>query len=320
MTVADDPQPARERNLEQKVGDWLAREGYPLEFLAANIFKAAGFAVRQGYHVRDESAHTVREVDVLASATAEVGDSLLRIYHVLECKYSRDKPWVVFTSDQPIAPSACVAQTFGTMAGQALLWALAGHQEIQGLSYFATPGEPGFGGRQALSDNRDIFYDALQAVVSKATAVMRQYDNPYGGIQDALEIAAIAFPLIVVDGRLFSAAFNERTKEMDLAEVEVMRLHWRGAASWRMHATIDIVTSTYLTRLAAQRYKELDVLIPSMHKCLSQLQRCLVERTLDPLEVFGGAKDSLGLPLLLSQMKAQFESRALSPSSAVADT
>ncbi len=86
-------------NLHDKLREWLNSEGYPLEFATANTFRRCGFATRQGSYVRDQESENPREIDVTASIHASDGDSLIRIYHVIECKWSQDKPWIVFTSD-----------------------------------------------------------------------------------------------------------------------------------------------------------------------------------------------------------------------------
>src|ERR1700724_3663744 len=84
--------------LREKVKRWLGEQGYPTEFKAANICRIHGFRVWQGFHVRDEKTEVPREIDVIASADYDANNIIVRVEHVLECKWSKDKPWIVFTS------------------------------------------------------------------------------------------------------------------------------------------------------------------------------------------------------------------------------
>ena len=109
-------------NLHSKVIEWLNREGYPIEFAAASIFRRYKFRVFQGYYVRDIDSDAAREIDILASKTASSRDYLVRAYHVVECKWSQDKPWVIFTSaNARIGHAACVAQTMASLLGSTIL-------------------------------------------------------------------------------------------------------------------------------------------------------------------------------------------------------
>lgn len=51
--------------------------------------------MNQGSHVRDEENNLVREFDVVASKDFEVNGYNLRFLHVVECKWSKEKPWVI---------------------------------------------------------------------------------------------------------------------------------------------------------------------------------------------------------------------------------
>ena len=136
-------------------------KGYPTEFKAANTCRVHGFRVHQGYHVRDKKMETPREIDVVATTDHPNREHLIRVEHVLECKWSKNKPWIVFTSPNArIASAACTAQTIGNLLGSAVIWTLAGDSSLHSLDYFYTPDRLGFGGRQAFSKGADHFYSA----------------------------------------------------------------------------------------------------------------------------------------------------------------
>ena len=161
-TSNEEAKSSHEPRLIEKVGSWLETEGFPLEYTTANAFRKYGFHALQGQYVPDATKDTLREVDVVASMTAQTDEGILRVFHFVECKFSRHAPWVVFTSPTTsMAPSACVSQTIGTQMGEAILWTIAGNHSLHDLGLFATPLEGGFGGRQAF-EKKDSFYEAVQ--------------------------------------------------------------------------------------------------------------------------------------------------------------
>ena len=108
-----------EISLDEKVKRWVEKEGYPLEFSTAHKFKKRRFSVEQSYFAKDENGKA-REVDVLATANVPIGRSFLRIKHVVECKWSKDKPWVLFKDEKRFATSALAAQLISSSAGPPL--------------------------------------------------------------------------------------------------------------------------------------------------------------------------------------------------------
>jgi hypothetical protein len=153
-------------------------EGYPTEFRAASLFQRHGFAASQGHYVEGANEELKREIDVLASATIPTEFRFLRISYVVECKWSADKPWIIFTSPTKImAPSALIAQTISSKLGAAALWIAAGSETLSRLATFSTPKRGGFGGRQAFSKGSDQFYSAVQSVTSNACQYAAWYDR-----------------------------------------------------------------------------------------------------------------------------------------------
>src|SRR5687767_1963194 len=84
--------------MKSAVLDWLEKQGYPLEMHVAEEFRKAGFEVTQSEFYLDPDTNQPREVDVLATNYVEITptERVVRIRFVIECKRSRDKPWVMF--------------------------------------------------------------------------------------------------------------------------------------------------------------------------------------------------------------------------------
>lgn len=310
--------PEDNQSIVDRVGKWLATEGYPLEFCTASHFRNARFHVRQGEYVPDLTGGEPRETDVTATLSYTVPKSLLRIYQLVECKWSKDKPWVVFVGPGGMAPSALISQSIASVTGRCLLWARAGDRKLHALKLFDTPKAPAFGGRQAFTDKNDVFYNTLQGVVAKASLLAKYYDENTTKVEESLEKAVVVFPVVVVDGVLLEAALDSPTGQLRLKEVTQTRIHWRGAASWRLHATIDIVAAPSLPEFCAQRYADSMTLLRQLSIGFRQLHKCWTTKSLKPLEITEGPRGILGHPTLLREMKGTFVGSKAKPRDAEA--
>lgn len=319
MTNAD----KSEKDIKDKVSEWLSNEGYPLEFFSASTFHSSGFQVRQGYYVQDLQSDTPREIDVLAEMTSFSPEpSFLRICYVVECKWSGDKPWTVFTSrHHQIAESACIAQTIGSEVGEAILWSLAGDKNFQALDTFTTPNTPGFNGRQVFSKSNDVFYSAMQSVASAANSLAKEYNRGNRSLQETLQAAIIIFPVIVLDGLLFKASFNETNGQIELESTDQVRIHWRGAETSKFpFTTIDIVTSSKLDAFTKQRSKEAHFMLEHMTKTLEVFQECVKQNSLEPLSIQRAARGMKGLPPFLAKIRASAEDEKRNSRKRIAST
>jgi hypothetical protein len=291
--------------LTKKVKAWLNEEGYPTEFKAANICRIHDFRVWQGLHVRDEKTQLPREIDVVASRDHPIRNHLLRVEHVLECSWSKDKPWIVFTSrNAHMASAACTAQTIGNLLGSAAIWALAGDPSLHLLDYFCTPDRPGFGGRQAFSKGMDHFYSAVAAVSDLSFLTTKRNEQAIGPQYEMPRHAILAFPVVVVEGQLYEAFFDEALNDIQLVPRNRIRCHWRGASAWQLHTTIDIVTLDHLDEFMRVRAQDIETLLSRMYETIVDIEQCFKEQSLKPLRVHAGSRGMLGLPRLFRDLDA----------------
>ena len=54
-------------DLRKGIEDWLNKQGFPLEFKAAQVFAASGYETEQGVYLPDPKEGLLREIDVVAS-------------------------------------------------------------------------------------------------------------------------------------------------------------------------------------------------------------------------------------------------------------
>lgn len=286
--------------LDEKVKQWIDMEGYPLEFSTAHKFKKRRFSVEQSYFAKDKDGKA-REVDVLATLNLPVAHSFLRIEHVVECKWSKDKPWVLFNDEKRFATSALAAQLISSSAGQAITWLAAGSAEFKDLEIFNGEGFS-FSGRQAFSKGNDLFYQAVQGVVTNCLNIVRSYDD-YEFNPDDHILAVITLPMIVVDGNLFKATYVADSDELNLESVTHARLRWRGNEGRKLNTVIDIVTSDYLEAFLEDREKEVRVIMACLGNTLAQMIQCFKEKTEKHLVITEGPRGISGMPHLLHQLR-----------------
>jgi hypothetical protein len=303
--------PNEPKGLSDKISSWLKSEGYPTEFRTANVFRRHKFHAQQGTYVRGDADGPKREIDVLASVTDRAPDyppGLLRIAYVVECKWSMDKPWVVFTSPtQRMAPSACIAQTIASKLGEAIAWVMAGDEKLHALHTFTTPDEGGFGGRQAFSKGNDPFYAAVQAAVGNCISYVREYDVHHmeGRMPEA---GVLAFPIVVVEGDIYRAYFDACNDEVKITPTDNVRCHWKGSPSREFFATVDVVSMKSLDSFVQQRSQELkEVLLPSMQRTYDEL-KALAET--GEINVTRAPRGMVGRPSLMIELAESAASKA----------
>jgi hypothetical protein len=291
--------PADSDELQSRLLEWLQKEGYPLEFATARAFRRAGFRVLRGEYTPPTSDEPAREVDVVASM--DLGDEpVQRVEFVVECKWSGDKPWVLFCDGSGMTSAACITQSVGSTLGKALLWKDAGSRELARLGVFATPDEPAFAGRQGFAGSRDVLFDALRSVTGAARKLAEGYDDqPKAGRLPGFGV--VTFPVLVVTGRLFEARLDP-SGDMALSEVQSSRLHWRGSDTGWAHATVDVVCDGCVDQFARDRAMDASVLLRVMEQSSRELQRCIAAGSLRGLKITRGARGVLGWPKLLREL------------------
>jgi hypothetical protein len=188
----------------------LARFRGPLEFQTSNIFLEQGFDAKQGHYTIDDRGGQAREIDVVGDIDMRLGgNEFFRASQVIECKWSRDKPWVVFTSERSImAERACIAQTIGSPLGRAAMYCAASSPNLYSMETFKHPLRGGFAGRRAFEkqsdDRQDQFYKAMQGIANAAIIEARTHNDASLAKAGVPDFGLIVFPVIVLDGTLFS--------------------------------------------------------------------------------------------------------------------
>lgn len=218
-------------SIREEVRKWLNTEGFPLELRTARVLEQNGFAVTPSHHV-DLGNGVSREIDALAVRSHTFMSGRVSFQLLVECKWSGRQPWILFEAPSYRPTSADIlAAAITNDIGKAFLWLLGDDPEFASLSPFGCDGIYAYGGtrmpgKQDKKSRPDMVYDALQSVTAIAEHSARLRDTPRG---DGSRNMTFAFPLIVVDGQLFTARLEENSYELRVKEAVHGRMRWFGA-------------------------------------------------------------------------------------------
>ena len=275
-----------EKSIEVRLQEWLEKEGYPLEFCAAAAFRRAGFNVVRGWYVDGEPGGKRREIDLLAMDRAP--GCQMGVDVVVECKWSGDKPWVVFSCEDPLPPALRTDLAIGTDMACSCLVAAATMGEITKLDVFSPLKRTVFGGRQAFTKGNDLFYEAITSTVSKTCAIADQFKQVEPeDLKSLLTNAMVVLPVIVIDARLFEVSCDSKTAEITSCEVSEARVAWQGSKEWPSCAFVDIVVAAHLDQYARQRFSDVREIIHCLTDMTSMFSLCLDRCSVKPLLEMG---------------------------------
>lgn len=292
-----------QEKLKSRVMEWLQEEGYPLEFYTAAAFSKSNFEVTQGAHVIDKTGKA-RELDIIAVRSRLTNRSNFKLCRVVECKWSGDKPWVMFKDSSTVLSSIQIANLISSKSGEALTWAMASDESITDLPIFSSSGLS-FSGRQALGKS-DLFYQAVQGVVTNSISLARQYDEIYPTEHPDKEVTVfVALPTIVVSGELFEASYQADNDEVKLESVKHSRLYWQGNEGRHSGVVIDIITKDYLSDFLNEQDWQIGRLLNEFGSYLNRLQFSFSNKTTEFLQVLDCQRGYIGTPELLERMQIE---------------
>lgn len=220
--------------IQEKLIKWLEEQGYPLEFNVANFLNALRYNVIQSEYYNDPETGTKREIDVVAYKQEVINGVLIRFSFIIECKTSRDKPWILFsTKEKGISEKAMIFQTPSSSFGNYFLEKLT-FQENFTNQLFNIDGRTSFGVTQAFTTGKDVTYEAIMNVAKATNDISKEVNHSEKGV-----ICSICFPIVVIEGRLFETFIDN---ELNIQEKDLGVLLWRNDLVSNPHTIIRICT------------------------------------------------------------------------------
>lgn len=254
--------------LSTKLQSWLEDQGYPLEMRVGRAGIAAGFSVVQSEFYSDPETNDIREIDIYAYKDQLLEKSRFRLSLVIECKSSKKRPWILFTSDHyRLGPASRVVRRAASYMGKAVLEELANREEIIGARALSIPERTGYALVEGLVEGNKTTFAACQ-VASKAAAAKSELSS--GG---SLPVCEVVLPAIVFAGRLFEC-YLDVTGGAVLQEIDSGTLIWRHKIGDQRQWIIRIATE----KKAGELFSEAQSLFDSM--VASDVPRAVVARYL----------------------------------------
>jgi hypothetical protein len=228
---------------KEKVKEWLLKSGYPMEMEIAKGLEEAGFGISQSDYFEDSDTGKWRETDVIAYEQA-VGDSCRAIFSlVTECKGAKDKPWVLFTSNDSYPQSLSVSRRVSNEYGESILRVLALKYEVKNSLLFELPKRPGYSLTAAKINggNEDAAFHAVNSVCKASLGLAKKLSNVHGA-----NIIPFVWPVMVINSQLFESYLSS-DGELQLEPIEKGLLIWRNPIL-TTHSLIQIYTKDYFLK------------------------------------------------------------------------
>jgi hypothetical protein len=240
---------APEDDLEGKVGDWLAKQGYRLEYHAYEVFRRAGLRPAMSSYVVTSDG-TPREIDVSVEVQGSSESFEAESVLLCECKYLPGSPWVVMKSPEglgwsdfwkhlpkspvlqppslaPVAPPPRISSEYLTRYSRHI-----GHTLIQAK----------LDQRANIDQGRDVAFNALQKIANAA------WDRAAEGTSRTTTPFKFVFACLIVDGPLFESWVDPSTATFEVRPVQWSAIAWKGCQSGTL---VDIVAKDALDGYAS---------------------------------------------------------------------
>jgi hypothetical protein len=188
-------------DLTKRIEEWLLSQGYPLEMQVASAWREGGFSVTQSSYYSDIENTSLREIDIVASYVDWTG--CINIEFVTECKVSKKKPWLLFSSEHTLEG---FNRLFGyctnsESARKALIE--KGISTVTALPWMKKIGRTAYGMTRAFTTGEDMTFKAATSVLKAAIARKRLFES------QSWKPFVFVFPSIVVDGLIFDCHLDE---------------------------------------------------------------------------------------------------------------
>lgn len=249
----------------KKIAEWLENQGYPLEMEVANEFQNAGFTVSLSDWYKDFETDEKREIDVTALRWSNFNKpSVLQVCWRIECKLAREKPWIIFVS--PSQPEQFIP--FDVIASDEYKSIILEkykdndfRSRMLGLALFKRR-FVGHGITQAFTTGQDVPYKAIMSSVKSSVDRVIQAAElvRLERVKENHQYLCIAFPVIVIDGRLFEY-FVGKEGENQLKEIQSGVVNWKGANPSHSSPLVYIVTKQELGRFVQSAKEATNILI-----------------------------------------------------------
>ncbi|MDR3665594.1 MAG: hypothetical protein P4L35_02010 [Ignavibacteriaceae bacterium] len=215
-------------DVKKNIIEYLEREGFPFEMQVSQIFQKEGFSVNSSVYLEDVNSHKSREIDVICYKGKLVNKYVIfDIKFIVECKYSKLSPWIMFRADSDKSKAVKHDAMFrsATEIGKIALLEIENTASNKDNYLFEVPNNLFYGVRcitknknnHSEIDRSDVPYQAIMQVCNGVASSIKYLEEKFNN--NFISRLEIYFPLIIVDGPLFECYLGE-TSEIIVNEIE----------------------------------------------------------------------------------------------------
>jgi hypothetical protein len=246
------------------VAEWLAAEGYGLEYHAYNAFKNQGIKTTMG--VTFENDEERFQVDVCASSATRSGGELdassCVVSVVCHCIPSENRPWILLRSSYPQSLThlwSALPKSKRIAAKPRRIEEYEAH--LKGSPHFLTHTHQSHNLVQALGDDgQHLSFQTLRKLSACSWAMAER--------PKMRTVLQVVIPCLVVDSSLYEGRFNADSGKFDVRSVPFGRIAWEG---FRGGTMIDVVRVSALDDYVTGVVNTISSLPPVMRKMVSSL-------------------------------------------------
>ena len=218
----------------KKISDWIKDQGYPLEMYCENILSAKGFTVVQSLHYEDDETKKYREIDILATIYKTHNDATFNFSIVVECKLSKDKPWLLFArKPHKDRKEEILSNAFTTYNGKELMNRSVEFGKFSLLKF--NNEMVGFNLTQCFTTGKDIPYQAIMGTINACEHLVKKSNN------SMKKFCNFYFPVVVIDGELYKC-YTNTDNDLSIESTEMEKLLTMRSYSERASILHTIVT------------------------------------------------------------------------------
>lgn len=216
--------------LVERLIEDINKTGFPLELRVAHRLRTRGYYVATNVYFIDRDEGKGREVDIraLCNAFLKLGTKSGAVRHCLlvECKKSSNRPWVFFTS-----PTVSYDQDlFETLShGLSRKWITSPDEAVnfeKRHPWFRLP-ERGRSFYEAFSGNAETHHAIQRGLMSAIKATIETRKSKFAGDYPDLLNAIFYYPIVVLDGELFTARLSGSRLIVKPATKVAVSVHYR---------------------------------------------------------------------------------------------
>jgi hypothetical protein len=219
-------------NLNERLEEWLRQQGYPLEMRVAQFFNQRGWFFHHSRRYKDPILEKEHEIDLIAFYDDPAKKSPFHAHFVIECKWTPQKPWILFTSTrQTVTFMGYLRSTPMTDTATNAIKPLT-LEDILDFPLYSNVKE-GYSIVQAFSERSaiDAAYSAVQTVINAADYFARW-------MSQKSEHSIIFIPTIILDGELFQCSLADDSN-VSIEELE---------SGFMIYKAANEIRSVYIVR------------------------------------------------------------------------